>query len=113
MTSLKPELKVKGTQIKQRVTALKFGTAVSLKRNNVELWRNGGGTAAIDENYRFEGNDVLDDLKLSNLARKTKKLRLETAFFGDSGGFAAVSLQFYIAFFKAIGMLNFSAKILK
>ena len=68
MTLLKPELKVKGTQLKQTVTALKFGTAVSLKRNNVELLRNGGGTAAIDENYRFGGNDVIDDLKLSNLA---------------------------------------------
>ena len=31
-----------------RLTALKFGIAVAFVKNNMELWRNGGGTAATD-----------------------------------------------------------------
>ncbi len=36
-----------------RVTALKFGIAVAFVKNNMELWRNGGGTAATAENRRL------------------------------------------------------------
>ncbi len=31
---------------------MKFGMAVALKRKNMELWNNGGGTAALAENSR-------------------------------------------------------------
>ncbi len=34
------------------VTALKFGIAVGFVKNNMELWRHGGGTAATAENRR-------------------------------------------------------------
>ena len=36
----------------KRVTALKFGTAVALVENNMELSRNGGGTAAPAKDRR-------------------------------------------------------------
>ncbi len=36
-----------------RVTDLKFGIAVAFVNNNMELWRNGGGTAANAENRRL------------------------------------------------------------
>ena len=40
----------------KRVTVLKFGTAVAFVENNMELCRNGGGTAAPAENRRFPPN---------------------------------------------------------
>ena len=39
--------------VHKRVTALNFGTAVAFVENNMELGRNGGGTAAPAENRRF------------------------------------------------------------
>ena len=36
-----------------RLTALKFGIAVAFVKNNMELWRNGDGTAATAENRRL------------------------------------------------------------
>ena len=38
---------------RKRVTALKFGTAVAVLENNMELRKNGGGTAAPAENRKI------------------------------------------------------------
>ena len=39
--------------VHKRVTALNFGTAVAFVENNMELRRNGGGTAAPAKNRRI------------------------------------------------------------
>ena len=48
----------------KRVIALKFCTAVAFVVNNMELLRNGGGTAAPAKNRRFPPNFVLPFLAI-------------------------------------------------